>query len=159
QIAALSDIFPEAVGNGFIFVRSDAPIIAVGLDGRSDNTALALRLPLYANATFAPAAQTAFAVSGTVRDPNVGVNGQNIGVPDVAFSLKGRVTGTTATDAAGTYTFNGLPPGRYQLTPLPVGYTVTPGGSTIVITNQNSRGNDFKIGLTTPTITQMNPAS
>src|SRR5262249_24974356 len=35
QIAALSDIFPEAVGNGFIFVRSDAPIIAVGLDGRS----------------------------------------------------------------------------------------------------------------------------
>jgi hypothetical protein len=159
QIAALSDLFPEAVGNGVILVKSDVPIIATGLDGRSDNSALALRLPVFADPSFAPPPQSSFAVVGTVRDASVGVNGQNIGVPDVAFSLSGPVNATTATDAAGTFTFQGLPPGRYQLTPLPVSYTVSPGGNTIVITNQNSRGNDFQIGLTTPTITQINPAS
>jgi len=87
------------------------------------------------------------------------VNGQNIGVPNVAFGLSGSVQATTATDGAGTFSFRDLPPGRYQLTPLPVGYTVTPGGSTIVITNGNSRNNDFTIGLTTPSISSINPAS
>src|SRR5262249_32046856 len=159
QIAALSDLFPEAVGNGVILVKSDVPIIATGLDGRSDNSALALRLPLFADPSFAPPPQASYAIVGTVRDASVGVNGQNIGVPDVAFSLSGPVNATTATDAAGTFPFQGLPEGRYQLTPLPVSYTVSPGGNTIVITNQNSRGNDFQIGLTTPTITQINPAS
>jgi hypothetical protein len=55
--------------------------------------------------------------------------------------------------------FRDLPPGRYQLTALPVGYTVSPGGSTIVITNINSRNNDFTVGLTTPTLATINPAS
>jgi len=160
QIAALSDLFSEAVGNGFIYVKSDQPLVAVGLDGRSDNTALALRLPVYASPSYTPPPLTTFVLTGTVRDTNTGVNGSNIGVPNVAFGLaNGSLNFTTATDQAGTYTFNGLPPGRYTLTPLPVGYTVSPGGSTIVITNQNSRTNDFQIGLTTPTITQMNPAS
>ncbi len=159
QISTLADIFPEAQGNGFILVQSDAPITAVGLDGRSDNSALALRLPLPASSTFAPSPQQSYVIVGTVRDPNSGVNGQNIGVPNVAFSLSGPVQATTATDGAGTFMFRDLPPGRYQLTPLPVGYTVSPGGSTIVITNENSRNNDFSVGLTTPQITTINPAS
>src|SRR5262249_23103455 len=33
------------------------------------------------------------------------------------------------------------------------------GGRTIVITSDNSRNNDYTVGLTTPSITQMNPAS
>ena len=159
QISTLADLFPEAQGNGFIFVKSDQPITAVGLDGRSDNSALALRLPLTASSEFKPAPQESYVIVGTVRDPNNGVNGQNIGVPNVAFSLSGPVQATTASDGAGTFMFRDLPPGRYQLTPLPVGCTVDPGGSTIVITDQNSRNNDFKIGLTTPTISAINPAS
>jgi hypothetical protein len=159
QISTLSDLFPEAQGNGFIFVKSDVPITAVGLDGRSDNSALALRLPLPASSDFAPAPQDSYVIVGTVRDPNAGVNGQNIGVPNVAFGITGPVQGTTATDGAGTFTFRDLPPGRYDLTPLPVGYTVAPGGGTIVITDSNSRNNDFAIGLTTPSITNINPAS
>ena len=159
QISTLADLFPEAQGNGFIFVKSDVPITAVGLDGRSDNSALALRLPLTASPDFTPPPQQSFVIVGTVRDPNNGVNGQNIGVPNVAFGLSGSVQATTATDGAGTFSFRDLPPGRYQLTPLPVGYTVTPGGSTIVITNGNSRNNDFTIGLTTPSISSINPAS
>src|SRR5262249_9850721 len=96
---------------------------------------------------------------GRVRDLKSGVNGQNIGVPNVAFSLPGPVQATTATDAAGTFVFRDLPPGRCQLTPLPVGYTVSPGGGTIVIVNENSRNNDFNVGLTTPSISTINPAS
>jgi hypothetical protein len=159
QTSTLADLIPEAQGNGFIFVKSDVPITAVGLDGRSDNSALALRLPLTASSEFTPAPQESYVIVGTVRDPNNGVNGQNIGVPNVAFGLSGPVQATTATDGAGTFMFRDLPPGRYQLTPLPVGYTVDPGGSTIVITNENSRNNDFRIGLTTPTISTINPAS
>ena len=159
QIMRLADVFPEAEGNGFIFVKSDTPITVVGLDGRSDNSALALRLPLPASSTFTPAPQDSYVIVGTVRDPNAGVNGQNIGVPNVAFGISGPVEATTATDEAGTFVFHDLPPGRYQLTPLPVSYTVSPGGSTIVITNENSRNNDFTVGLTTPGISSINPAS
>src|SRR5262245_28752789 len=159
QISTLADLFPEAQGNGFIFVSSDVPITVVGLDGRSDNSALALRLPLAASADFTPSPQQSFVIVGTVRDPNSGVNGQNIGVPSVAFAISGPVQATTATDGAGTFLFRDLPPGRYQLTPLPVGYTVSPGGSTIVITDSNSRNNDFTIGLTTPVLSTINPAS
>src|SRR5262249_55937476 len=144
---------------GYIFVKSDVAITAVGLDGRSDNSALALRLPLRASPGFTPPPQQSLAVTGTVRDPNTGINGQNIGVPNVAFGLTGPVQATTATDGAGTFTSRDLPAGRYQLTPLPVGYTVSPGGNTIVLANQNSRNNDFIIGLTTPAISTINPAS
>jgi len=152
QISTLADLFPEAQGNGFILVRSDAPITAVGLDGRSDNSALGLRLTRSASADFAPAPQQSYVIVGTVRDANGGINGQNIGVPNVAFGLSGPVEATTASDAAGTFMFRDLPPGRYSLTPLPVGYTVSPGGNTIVITNSNSRNNDFTVGLTTPSV-------
>jgi hypothetical protein len=159
KIGTLADIFPEAQGNGFIWVQSDVPITAVGLDGRSDNSALALRLPVYASPNFTPPPQQSFSIVGTVRDPNSGVNGQNIGVPNVAFGISGPIQATTASDGAGTFTFRHLSPGRYDLAPLPVGYTVSPGGSTIVITNANSRNNDFTVGLTTPSISTINPAS
>jgi hypothetical protein len=135
------------------------PITAVGLDGRSDNSALALRLPLPAQASFSPAPQQSYVIVGTVRDSNSGVNGSNIGVPNVAFGLSGPVEATTATDGAGTFMFRDLPPGRYVLTPLPVGYTISPGGRTITITNENSRNSDFTVGLTTPSISTINPAS
>jgi hypothetical protein len=158
-ITTLADVLPEAQGNGFIFVKSDAPITVVGLDGRSDNSALALRLPVPASPSFSPPPQESYVIVGSVRDPNIGINGQNIGVPNVAFGLSGPVQATTATDGTGTFMFRDLPPGRYQLTPLPVGYTVSPGGSTIVITSENSRNNDFSVGLTTPSISTINPAS
>jgi hypothetical protein len=159
QITTLANVFPEAVGNGYILVKSDAPITVVGLDGRSDNSALATRYPQYASSSFTPPAQQNFLVVGTVRDASIGINGSNIGVPNVAFGLAGPVNATTSTDQAGTFLFRDLPPGRYSLTPLPVGYTVSPGGNTIVITNGNSRFNDFSIGLTPPGIVTVNPAS
>src|SRR5207244_4587557 len=81
QISALSDLFPEAVGNGYILVNSDVPIVLVGLDGRSDDSALATRIPVYASSSFAPPPQQSYLIVGTVRDQSTGINGQHIGVP------------------------------------------------------------------------------
>jgi Family of unknown function (DUF5719) len=159
QIGTLADLFPEAVGNGYILVNSDLPITVVGLDGRADNSALAPRIPVYAGANFTPQPQQNFLIVGTVRDTNIGINGQNIGVPNVALVLTGPVQATTATDLAGTFLFRDLPPGTYTLTPLPIGYIASPASSTIVITNSNSRGNDFAIQVTPPGILTINPAS
>lgn len=158
-VTTLANIMPEAVGNGYILVNSDQPITLVGLDGRSDNSALATRVPVYASPQFVPPAQTSFLITGTVRDLSSGINGSNIGVPNVALSLTGPVTATTATDLAGTYYFRDLPPGRYNLSALPVGFTATPAGQTVVLTNSNSRNNDFGIGLLPAGIQTVNPAS
>jgi hypothetical protein len=159
QTTTLADLMPEAVGNGYILFKSDTPITVVGLDGRSDNTALATRLPVFASAQFNPPAQTSLLITGTVRDPSAGINGQNIGVPNVALSLSGPVEATTASDLAGTYYFRDLPAGRYSLSALPVGFTASPTNRTIVLTNANSRGNDFAIGVTAAGILTVNPAS
>jgi hypothetical protein len=159
KIGTLADLFPEAVGNGFILVTSDQPIVFAGLDGRSDNTALANRLPVYASSAFTPPPLTSFLITGTVRDQNAGINGQNIGVPNVALALSGPVTATTATDLAGTYSFRNLPPGTYTLSALPVGFQAFPQTTTVPIANTNSRGNDFSIGLTPASIVTINPAS
>jgi hypothetical protein len=158
-ITTLANIMPEAVGNGYILVNSDQPVTVVGLDGRSDNSALATRVPVYASPQFTPAPQTAFLITGTVNDLSTGINGQNIGVPNVALSLSGPISATTATDLAGTYYFRDLPPGRYNLQALPVGFTATPAGETIVITNSNSHNDNFGIGLVAPGIQTVVPAS
>jgi len=159
QIGTLADLFPEAVGNGYILVTSDIPIELVGVDGRQDNSALAMRIPVYAAANFTPAPQESLLIAGTVRDTNSGINGQNIGVPNVALTLSGPVQTTTATDLAGTYYFRDLPPGTYTVTALPIGFTASPSAITRVITNSNSHNNDFAIGVTPPGILTINPAS
>src|SRR5579883_679995 len=159
QITTLADLMPEAVGNGYILVKSDAPITIVGLDGRSDNSAIATRLPVFASAQFTPSPQQNFLITGTVRDVQPGINGQNIGVPNVALALSGPVEATTATDLAGTFLFRDLPPGSYSLSALPVGFTASPPVKAVAITNSNSRTNDFAIGLTAPGIVRVNPAS
>jgi hypothetical protein len=159
KITTLADLIPEAVGNGYILVNSDVAITVVGLDGRSDNSALATRLPVYASPQFVPQPQTSYLITGTVRDLSSGINGSNIGVPNVALSLSGPVNTTTATDLAGTYYFRDLPPGLYNLQALPVGFSATPAGRSIVITNSNSRQQDFGIGLLAPGVLTVNPAS
>jgi hypothetical protein len=159
EITTLADLMPEAVGNGYILFRSDVPITVVGTDGRSDNTALATRLPVFASAQFTPPFQNSLLITGTVRDPSSGINGQNIGVPNVALSLTGPVEATTASDLAGTFFFRDLPAGRYSLSALPVGFTASPTNRNIVLTDNNSRSNDFAIGVTAAGILTVNPAS
>jgi hypothetical protein len=161
KITTLGDLLPEALGNGYLVVKSDQPIIVVGVDGRADNSALATRQPTFAANNFTPRQQTSFAIAGTVRDQVSGVNGQNIGVPNIAMTLSSGDTTvqTTASDRNGRYTFGDLAAGGYLVTPQPVGYTVQPNAASAPITTSNSRGNDFAIGLTKPSILTINPAS
>jgi len=158
-VTTLADLMPEAVGNGYVLVKSDVPITVVGLDGRSDNSAIATRLPVYASPQFVPPPQTSFLITGTVRDTSTGINGSNIGVPNVALTLTGPVNATYATDLAGTFYFRDLPPGTYSLSALPVGFTATPKEEPITITNSNSRNNNFAIALQQPDIQTVTPAS
>ncbi len=169
-IDTLADLFPEAQGNGYILFQSSQPIISSELDGRVDPTAalqvlqasLALgALPIaYASPSFVPPPQTEYLAVGTVRDTNPGTVGAVTGEPNVAISLNGPVQLTTLTDQAGTYVFNDLTPGTYTITPIPIGYTVTPTcNRTFKITNANSRKDDFVIGLTPPTLTFISPDS
>jgi hypothetical protein len=146
----LAEIFPEAQGNGYLLLRSDVPMFSTGLDGRSDGSAMASRRPLYASADFvAPPLQGLLAV-GTVFD-------EDIGVPNVAIRLSGPAEATTLTDDAGVFVFRDIPAGTYRLTPIPIGYTVTPVERTFTITNANSRNNDFAVGLTVPTVKTVTP--
>src|SRR5215475_3598087 len=71
KIGTLADLFPKAMGNGYIIVNSDQPILFAGMDGRSDNSALAPRFPEYASTAFVPPLQQNFLITGTVRDQNV----------------------------------------------------------------------------------------
>ena len=158
-IGTLANLFPEAVGNGYILVNSDVPITLVGVDGRQDNSALAPRIPVFAASNFTPPPQQSYVIVGTVRDANVGINGQNIGVPNVALALSGPVQLTTATDLAGTFLFRDLPPGTYTVTALPIGFTALPAASTVTITNSNSHSNDFSVAVTPPELVRINPAS
>ena len=53
--------------------------------------------------------------------------------------------------------FNDLPLGAYTLTPIPIGYTISPAVRTFVIANANSRNNDFTIGFIPPALTSVSP--
>jgi len=146
----LAELFPEAQGNGYILMRSDVPLFTVGLEGPTNGSALGPRQPLFASPNFAPPSQQTFLAVGTVRD-------QAVGVPGIAIRLSGPVSASTLSDAAGTFVFNDLPPGTYTLTPIPIGYTISPAVRTFTIANSNSRNNDFTIGFIPPTLTSVTP--
>jgi hypothetical protein len=149
-VGTLASLFPEAQGNGYIYIRSTAPVMPIGVDGRATNTALGTREPIPASANFVVPPLTKFLAVGTVLD-------QSVGVPNVAIRLSGPVQAATLTDAAGTYVFNDLPPGSYTLTPIPIGYTIRPSQINFTISNNNSRNNNFVVGLTQPVLTTIAP--
>jgi len=156
----LNALFPEAQGNGTIVVHSDQPVISAGLDGRPINTilsstALAPRTPLDTGANFNVPPLTQFLAVGTVFDVVPGT--PPAGTPNVAMQLSGPVQGSALTDPDGVFVFNNLVPGTYQLTPIPVGYTISPLQQTFTITNSNSHNNNFQITLTAPVLLSITP--
>ena len=149
-VQTLADLFPEAQGNGYILMRSDVPLFTIGLEGPTNGSALGPRQPLFASPNFAPPPQQTFLAVGTVRD-------QTVGVPSIAIRLSGAVSASTLTDAAGTFVFNDLPLGDYLLTPIPIGYTISPAFRSFTIASSNSRNNDFAIGFIPPALTSVTP--
>lgn len=84
------------------------------------------------------AASGAYSISGNVKNSN--------GSPlaGVTMTLTGSANTVTTTNAQGNYTFGGLAPGVYVVTPGFNGYTFLPSSRTIAIVNQNFTGQDFQ---------------
>jgi hypothetical protein len=146
----LAVLFPEVQGNGYLFVQSDTPVHGLITEGRANNTVLAQGRLLDASENFVVPPLERFLAVGTVFD-------RDSGVPNVAIRLAGPVQDTTLTDAAGVFVFRDLPQGSYTLTPLAVGYSLTPNQRTFGISNDNSRQNDFSVELLAPRIDEISP--
>jgi hypothetical protein len=146
----LARLFPEVQGNGYLYVRSDTPLFGVFTEGRADNTVLAQGRLLDASDSFVVPPLDRFLAVGTIVD-------RDSGVPNVAVRLAGPVQDTTLTDAEGVFVFRDLPTGTYTLAPLAVGYSMTPSQRTFAISNDNSRENNFSVGLLAPTIDEISP--
>jgi hypothetical protein len=153
QIAStLADLFPEAQGNGFVLFHSDTPLLASGLESRSDDRAAATLRALPASPDFMAGTPTELFAVGTVRS-----NG--VGLPGATIRLTGTEAATTLTDGAGTFLFPDLSTGSYTLTAEAIGYTITPSAHDFSITTESSRDNDFDASLIVPAITELTPSA
>jgi hypothetical protein len=84
-----------------------------------------------------PAVVTTYTILGTVT-PSASASG-------VTISLNGPATTTTSPDPSGNFSFPGLAPGTYTLTPSKPGFTFTPGSQSVPVTNANVTGVNFTI--------------
>ncbi len=82
----------------------------------------------------ASAAANTYSISGTVGGAT------DVGV---TVTLSGANSGTTITDGNGDYTFSGLTPGSYTITPSKTGYSFTPTSAMVTVTSFNVFGIDF----------------
>jgi hypothetical protein len=86
---------------------------------------------------FTATAQTAstFGISGTIT-PAVGGSGATV-------LLSGPTAATTTTNAAGSYTFTGLPNGAYTVTPSESGFAFTPASQSVTLSGVDRTGINF----------------
>ena len=77
-----------------------------------------------------------FSISGRVTDGSAGVAGLqlNVNTPEISSIL---------TDANGNYTFTGLREGDYTVTPVGIGYDITPSGRQLSVGPTNATGVNF----------------
>jgi hypothetical protein len=73
---------------------------------------------------------TIYTISGRVTLAGNGLGG-------VTLALTGAATGTAATDTSGNYTFTGLAPGSYTVTPSLTGCTFSPTGTQVIVSTAN----------------------
>jgi hypothetical protein len=80
------------------------------------------------------------------------VTSDGSGLAGVTMTLSGDASRTTTTDANGNYSFNNLLPGSYIITPSKPGYTFSPTGRSVTISNANISGQDFTALVILPTV-------
>jgi Carboxypeptidase regulatory-like domain len=78
---------------------------------------------------------SAFSISGTIT-PAAGGSGATV-------LLSGSVGATTTTNAAGNYTFSGLPNGTYTVLPIDAGFAYSPNSQTVTVNGANDTGVNF----------------
>ena len=87
------------------------------------------------NFTASQSTTTSFSISGTVTPAALGTG--------VTLTLTGPVSGSTVTDAAGNFSFAGVPDGMYVINPSKSGMIFSPIASTVVVAEANVTGLAF----------------
>ena len=87
------------------------------------------------NFTASQSTTTSFSISGSVTPAALGAG--------VTLTLTGPVTGSTVTDAAGNFSFAGVPDGMYVINPSKPGLIFSPIASTVVVAEANVTGLAF----------------
>jgi parallel beta-helix repeat protein len=96
------------------------------------------------NFTASPVVTPTYSISGTISSA---ANGSGATV-----ILSGTANATTTADSSGNYSFSGLKSGTYNVTPSKSGFTFSPNGSVVPITNANVTGINFTASpVVTPT--------
>src|SRR5205823_9007998 len=99
---------------------------------------LAILVPVLLNGCAGVANRTGtsgFSVSGTIS-PATGGSG-------TILTLGGAATATTTADSTGSFTFSGLPNGKYTIVPSYTGFTFTPTSQTATVSGANVTGVNF----------------
>jgi hypothetical protein len=148
----VSELLPEVRNAGFVHVSSDVPIVANALYGRIDNTLLAVLAPMHSQPDYNPPDPTTFLITGTARH-----NGAPL--PGVSVQLSGPAGQSAITDQFGTYVFQSVAAGAYNIRARASGYTFSPSSINITIQSDSSRGNDFAATLIVPSITTVQPSA
>jgi hypothetical protein len=146
----LIELLPEARTRGFLHIASDVPIVMSSLEGRADNTMLGNLPPMHPQPDYTPPNPTQFFISGAVKHNGAPFSGVNV-------QVTGAVNASTVTDELGAYVFQNVPPGPYTLRLSVPGYTASPSQIDVTIASESRRGNDFAVGLVTPTVTYVGP--
>ena len=148
----LADMLPEATGSGFLYVSSNRPLQAAGIEGPNDASILS-SLPVSAVAAgFTPRPQEKFLAVGVARvagDP----------IPGATVRLIGPVLATQPTDSVGSFVFRDIPPGNYTVTIQMAGITFTPSQTSFTITTENKRDLNFDGVISATTLTSIVPPS
>ena len=111
--------------------------------------------PTKSGQSFVPATQTLTISGSSIPGVNFTMQTWSIsGVVSVSsgttLSLSGAASASTAPDASGNYSFNGLPNGAYTVTPSNAGFTFTPVNQAITLSGSNASAVNFT-GTAIPT--------
>ncbi len=109
--------------------------------------------PSRAGVTFSPSSQTVTVNSISISNVNFGsvvtsplrVSGtiSGAGGAGTVVSLSGVTTQSISADVSGNYSFTGLIPGTYTVTPTQAGYIFTPDSQVVTLTNSSVTGLNF----------------
>jgi len=102
---------------------------------RFDEQVFSLNSPLQVNKA------STYSISGTVQ--NMVSSSVALGIPSVTMTLSGNQSATVVTDAGGNYSFKGLMPGSYTITPSLAGYTFSRSPLTLTVNSSDLAGENF----------------
>jgi hypothetical protein len=103
-------------------------------------------MPTKAGYTFSPASAPVTVSGGSVTGTNFSarytISGVVTRTGGVTMNLTGGAIATTTTGVGGAYSFGGLAPGSYTVTPSKTGWTFTPAATTLTVST-NVTGASF----------------